>query len=161
MSATADVLVALVMVVGLAGVLVPVLPGLVLIWSAGVGWALLSGGGVARWAVVVLMSVLFAGGTIAKYLVPARRATTGGAPRSTLMVGAAGAVAGFFVIPVVGLVVGGLVGLYAAEHARLRDARAAGRSTRAVLVGIGIGTLVELAAGVTMVVVWAVGAVLI
>lgn len=161
MSASVDVLVALAMAVGLAGVLVPVLPGLVLIWAAGLGWALLGGGGLARWAVVVLMTVLFAGGTVAKYVVPARRAASGGAPRSTLLAGAVGAVAGFFVIPVVGLVVGGLAGLYAAEHARLRDARAAGRSTRAVLLGIGIGTLVELAAGLTMVTVWVAGAVLI
>lgn len=68
----------------------------------------------------------------------------------TLVVGVAGAVAGFFLIPVLGLPVGFVVGVYLAELARLRDGRAAWRSTRTAVVAIGIGMLVELAAGLAM-----------
>jgi hypothetical protein len=53
----------------------------------------------------------------------------------------------------------GAVSLAAA--ARLGDAGAAWASTRAVLVGVGIGVLVELATGLVMVAVWGVAAVLL
>lgn len=157
LSATGELLVALVMLTGLLGVLLPVLPGLLLIWATTVFWAWADGGGVTRWTVVVLVTGLLVLGTVAKYALPARRATGTGAPRTTLALGLAGAVVGFFVIPVVGLVVGGLGALYLAELARLSDAGAAWRSTRHVLVGIGLGMLVELAAGLAMVALWVAG----
>ena len=71
--------------------------------------------------------------------------------------GAVGAVVGFFVIPVVGLVVGGVAAVYLAELARLQDFGLAWGSTWAVLRGIGIGMLVELTAALLMVGVWALG----
>jgi uncharacterized protein YqgC (DUF456 family) len=159
-SVAGELLVLLVMLVGLAGVIVPVLPGLLLVWAAGLSWAWLDGGG-ARWAVAAVLTVLFVAGTAAKYVLPARRAAADGAPRRTLLLGATGAVVGFFVIPVVGVVVGGVGAVYLAEAARLGDAGAAWASTRAVLVGVGIGVLVELATGLVMVAVWGVAAVLL
>jgi uncharacterized protein len=157
LGAAAELLVLLVMLVGLVGVLVPVLPGLLLVWAAGVAWAWLDGGGAARWSVVLVMTAVLAAGTVLKYALPARSATTSGAPRSTVLLGAVGAVVGFVVIPVVGLVVGGVGAVYLAELRRLGDGAAAWRSTRAVLVGVGLGVLVELVAGVLAVAVWVVG----
>ena len=153
MSPAAELLVLLVMLVGLVGVLVPVLPGLVLVWGAGVVWAWV-GGGVGHWAVAAALTLLLVVGTVAKYALPARRASGAGAPRRTLVVGAVAAVVGFFVIPVVGLVVGGVAGIYLAERTRLRSDAAAWRSTRAVLLGIGIGVLVELVTAASMIAIW-------
>lgn len=157
---TGELLVLLAMLVGLVGILVPVLPGLLLIWAAGLVWAWADGGG-ARWAVAAALTVLVVAATVAKYALPARRATASGAPRRTVLLGGVGAVVGFFVIPVVGLVVGGVGAIYLAEAQRLGDSAAAWRSTRAVLVGVGIGMLVELAAGLAMVALWVVSAVVI
>jgi len=61
---------------------------------------------------------------------------------------------GFFVVPVVGLPLGTVVGLFAAEAYRTRALDAAWRSTLATLKGFGVSTLVQLAAGLTMAVVW-------
>jgi uncharacterized protein YqgC (DUF456 family) len=157
-SPAAELLVLLVMVAGLVGVVVPVLPGLVLIWAAGVGWAWV-GGGAVRWAVAGVLTVLLVAGTVVKYALPARSATGTGAPRSTLVAGAVGALVGFFVIPVVGVVVGGVGAVYLAERSRLGALRSAWRSTRAVLIGVGIGLLVELATGVVMIGVWGAAAI--
>jgi uncharacterized protein len=154
MPASGELLVGLVMLVGLVGVIVPVLPGLALIWVAGLAWAWLDGGGTARWLVFALMTVLLATGTAAKYALPARHMSGAGAPRTTLLLGAVGAIAGFFLIPVVGFAVGGVAAVFLAELSRLGDVRAAGRSTRAVLIGIGFGVLIELTAGFAMVAVW-------
>jgi uncharacterized protein YqgC (DUF456 family) len=157
MSAGAEVLVLLVMVVGLVGVVVPVLPGLALVWAAGLVWAWADGGGV-RWAVAALLTLLLVAGTVAKYALPARSASGAGAPRRTVLLGAFGAAVGFFVIPVVGLVVGGVGAIYLAETSRLGSSAAAWRSTRAVLVAVGLGVLVELATGVLMVALWSAAA---
>jgi uncharacterized protein YqgC (DUF456 family) len=158
--ASGELLIALVMIVGIVGVLVPVLPGLILVWAAGLAWVWLDGAGPARIAVGVLLTLLLVVGTVAKYVLPARSATGAGAPRSTLVLGAAGAVVGFFVIPVVGVVVGGVGAVFLAELARLGDARTAWQSTWVVLRAVGLGILVELATAVLMLGIWT-GAVLL
>lgn len=150
-------LVAAVMAAGLVGVVVPLLPGLLLIWAAGLWWALADGGGPARWTVLGVMAALLVAGTVAKYVLPARSAAARGAPATTLLVGAAGAVAGFFVIPVIGLVIGGVAGIFLAELVRLGNGRQAMITTWAALVAIGVGILVELTAGLAMVLTWIVG----
>jgi uncharacterized protein YqgC (DUF456 family) len=154
-----ELLVLLVMIVGLVGIVVPVLPGLLLIWAAGVFWAWADGGG-GRWAVAGALTLLLVIATVAKYVLPARGATGAGAPRRTLVLGVLGAVVGFFAIPVVGLLVGGVGAVFLAELQRLGgDSAAAWRSTRAVLVGVGVGMLVELVGGVLMVALWGAAAI--
>lgn len=147
----------LVMTVGLLGVLVPLLPGTALVLAAGVGWALLvQTEGPGRWVVVGLMAALFVAGTAAKYALPGRR-LSGQLPRTTLLVGALGAVAGFVVLPPLGLVLGGVAGVYAAEARRVGNGPEARRSTVRVLQAVGLGLLAELTAGVLMVATWLVG----
>ena len=154
MSALAELLVLLVMLVGLVGTVVPVLPGLLLVWAAGVAWAWLDGWGSTRAVLAVALTLLLVLGTVAKYVLPARSASGAGAPRRTLLLGALAGVVGFVVIPVVGLLVGGVGGVYLAELARLGRADLAWRSTRAVLVAVGIGVLVEVCAGLVMIALW-------
>jgi uncharacterized protein len=156
-SSDAQVLVGLLMVAGIVGVLLPVIPGLPVIWAAGLWWTVADGGGPVRWTVLSVMTVLLAVGATAKYVLPARRTAARGAPFATLVVGAIGAVIGFFVIPIVGLIVGFVLGIYLAELARLRAAGPAWESTRAALVAIGIGMLIELTAGLLMFAVWLTG----
>jgi uncharacterized protein YqgC (DUF456 family) len=156
-SGDAQVLVGLVMVVGIVGILLPVIPGLLLIWAAGLWWTVADGGGPVRWTIFAVITVLLAVGMTAKYVLPARRAAARGAPLATLVVGGIGAVVGFFVIPIIGLIVGGVLGIFLAEYVRLREAGRAWDSTRAALVAIGIGMLIELTAGLLMFGVWLLG----
>lgn len=151
------VLVALVMLVGLVGVVVPVLPGTALVLAAGVAWALLvEDDGAVRWVVLLVMTALFAAGVVLKYLLPGRR-LAGDLPRSTLLLATAGAVVGFFLLPPLGLLLGGIVGTYVAEARRVGFGPQARRSTMRVLRAVGLGVLAELAAGVLMVATWLVG----
>jgi uncharacterized protein len=147
------VLVGLVMLVGLIGVFVPILPGLVLIWAAPLLWAV-NEDGTVRWLVLAIATLLLAGSFVLKYVIPARNVQKQGAPTATLLVGLLGAIVGFFAIPVVGFIIGGVVGILLAEYVRLRSFAPARRSTMAAIVGIGIGVLIELFAGVAMILVW-------
>lgn len=148
---------ALLIATGIAGLIVPVLPGLlcvllgVLIWAAGHS-------GPFAWSIFGVCCVLAAAGYVVQILVPGRQLSRAGVPRSSSFFGVALAIVGFFVIPVVGLFIGFVLGVYAAEHARLRDSQAAWlatkAATRAALTSVGI----ELAAAASIAVVWAVSA---
>jgi uncharacterized protein YqgC (DUF456 family) len=149
-----DVLVAVAMLVGLVGTVLPVLPGLVFIMGAAIVWAVWGGAGVLGWGVALVILGIGAAGIIATYVIPARRASAAGAPNWVLAVGAAGVVAGFFLIPVVGALIGGPVAILVAEFVRLRDLGGAWRSTGEALKGMGIGIGIQLAAGVVMISLW-------
>ena len=153
----ATLLVGLVMLVGLVGVLLPLLPGTALILAAGVGWAVLVvEDGTARWVVVGVMAALLVAGLVLKYALPGR-AVAGRLPRQTLGLGAAGAAVGFVLLPPLGLLLGGALGVYLGEARRTSDRTEAWRSTLQVLKAVGLGMLAELTAGVLMVGAWLVG----
>ncbi|MCW2614731.1 MAG: hypothetical protein JWN08_1725 [Frankiales bacterium] len=152
-----SVLVGLVMVVGLLGVVVPLLPGTALVLGAGVAWAVLvQTEGAGRWVVVAVMAALFVAGVAAKYALPGKRLSAQ-LPRTTLLCGALAAVVGFLVLPPFGLLVGGVAGVYLAEARRVGGGAEARRSTVQVLKAVGLGILAELTAGVLMVGTWLAG----
>ena len=152
-----SVLVGLVMLVGLVGIVVPVVPGTALVLAAGVAWALLvQQEGTGRWVVLGVMTALFLAGMVLKYALPGRR-LAGHLPRTTLLTATTGAVVGFFLLPPLGLLLGGVLGTYLPETRRLGPGRDARRSTVRVLQAVGLGVLAELVAGTLMVATWLVG----
>lgn len=151
---TLGVVGALGVLVGLVGTVVPVLPGLVVVLVATAGTLLLQGTGPLVWTVVVLLAALTVAGSALSTVLPARRAALSGAPRTSLWYAAVGAVVGFFVIPVLGLVVGGALGLLVAEQQRLGEWGPAWTSSRGVLGAYGLGVLLELVVGVLMGLLW-------
>lgn len=153
-----DLLVGLVIAVGLVGVLVPILPGSSLIGLAVLGWAV-AVQSAAGWVVLALVIALLLAGGVVKYVVPGRRLQVAGIPASTQWTGAALGVVGFFVVPVVGLFVGFVLGVYAAERRRLGPRRA-GASTAAALRAVGLSIAIELLAATLAVLVWVGGVVI-
>lgn len=148
------VVLVLLMLVGLVGVVVPVMPGLLVIWLVSAGTTLWMGADAVGWLVAVLLTAMFAAGTAASIWLPARRGRRGGAPTSSLVAAAVGAVVGFFVIPVAGLLAGGFLGFVLAEFRRLGDWRAASRSLAGVVAAYGVGVMIELFLGVAMIGTW-------
>lgn len=145
---------AAVMAVGAVGTVLPVVPGLSLVWGAGLVYGLDRGFGTAGTVAFAVMTALALAATVAGYVVPRRRATGAGASRGSVWLGVAGAVIGFFAVPVVGLPLGGVLGVYVGERLRTHDAGAARRATWATITGFGVAALVQLAAALAMVAVW-------
>jgi uncharacterized protein YqgC (DUF456 family) len=152
-----EVAVAITIAVGLVGILVPILPGTLLVLAAILVWAAEVGSPTA-WGVAAAAGVLLAVGTVVKYALPGRHLAGSGIPASTQWIGALGAVIGFFVVPVVGILLGFVVGVYAAEHRRV-GSRLAWPSTRTALRAVGLSILIELTAAVLAAMVWAAGVV--
>lgn len=147
-------LLAVVMAVGALGTIVPLLPGLALIWCAGLLYGLAEGFGAVGVAAFGVMTALAAVAAIAGWVVPKRRASRAGAGRASVWLGVLAAIVGFFVVPVVGLPLGGVLGIYVGENLRTRDPAAARAITQATIIGFGIAALVQLAAALAMIVVW-------
>jgi len=152
-------LAALAIVIGVLGVLIPVIPGLVLCWLGVVLWALLGEAGGERWVVLVLATVIALAGTLVKYLWPGKRLKDTGVPTSSMVAGGVLGLIGFFVVPVVGLVLGFVLGIWLAERMRLGPGQA-WPSTRGALGAVGLSLLVEFAAALGVAVVWVFGLVL-
>lgn len=148
--------VAAVMAVGLIGTVVPALPGLLLVWGAGLVYGVVAGFSTVGVVALAVMTMLLGVGLAMGYVLPKRAGERSGAARSSLRLGIVGAVIGFFVIPVLGLPIGGALGVLAGEYNRMNSWPAAWTSTRAVIGGFGLAILAEFAAGVAMVATWAV-----
>jgi uncharacterized protein len=143
----------LLVAVGVVGILVPVLPGLVLVLAGIAVWAVPRGDALG-WTVLGIAAAIVVIGSVAKYLLPGRRMRESGVPTRSVVAGAALGIVGFFLIPVVGLFVGFPVGVYLAELARLRDSAKAWPSTRRALGAVGFSILLELATGLLAAGVW-------
>jgi uncharacterized protein YqgC (DUF456 family) len=152
-----EVLLALVIAVGLVGVILPVLPGSLLVLGAVLVWAI-DIGSTTGWIVFAVATVFIALGNVVKYVVPGRRLKDNGIPNSTLFLGGALGVVGFFVIPVVGLLIGFVLGVYLAELRRV-GGRDAGPATWHALKAVGLSMLIEFTACLLAAATWAVGVV--
>lgn len=152
---TTNVLVGLAIIVGFVGIVVPVLPGSLLIIGAICVWAVLVGTPTA-WIVLAVAVSLVAVGAVVKFLVPGRRLQSAGVPSSTLWSGAALGVVGFFVVPVLGLFLGFVLGVYLSELRRLGTAQA-WPATVGALKAVGLSILIELVAALLAAGAWVVG----
>ena len=155
MSTGGIVLVALAIAVGLIGIVVPLLPGILLVYGAILGWAVVEHN-VTSWVTLAVVTVLIGATTLIKYMWPMRRIRAADVGTGTLLVGAVLGIIGFFVIPVLGLVIGFVLGVYLAELTYRRDQRVAWTSTVHALKGVALSVGVELTGALLATVVWVV-----
>lgn len=151
-----ELLVGLVILVGLVGIVVPVLPGSILILGAVLVWTVSDGSGTA-WTVFAVATTLLVLGAIVKYVIPGRGLRSSGVRNRTIMFGGLLGIVGFFVVPVIGLVIGFVLGVYLSEVRRV-GRHLAWPSTVAAMKAVGLSIFVELVAGLLAAGVWAVGA---
>ncbi|MFJ8938649.1 DUF456 domain-containing protein [Streptomyces sp. NPDC102365] len=136
-------LVGVVMLLGLSGVLVPGAPGSWLVWAAVLWWAFEDPRALSWGVLVGATAVLLVAHVIRWWLPPRTLRASGATPRMAVYAGA-GALLGFFLVPVLGAIPGFLGGAYLAERLRLGGHGDAMTSVRRVLRRGGTSVLVEL-----------------
>ena len=156
MSTGGIVLIALVIAVGIVGIIVPLLPGILLVYGAILVWAVVEHN-VTAWVTLAVVTVLIGVTTLIKYMWQAKRMRAADVGTRTLLTGAVLGIIGFFVIPVLGLVIGFVLGVYLAELANRRDQRLAWTSTKHALKGVALSVGVELAGALLATGAWVVG----
>lgn len=136
-------LVGICIAVGLIGIVVPILPGTILILGAIGVWAWMVGTATA-WSVFAAAAVVLAVTGVIKYLWPGKRMREAGVPTWSIVVGVLFGIVGFFVIPVLGLFIGFVLGVFLVELGRLNGASRAWDSTWHAVKAVALSTLLEL-----------------
>ncbi|MDQ0736346.1 DUF456 domain-containing protein [Arthrobacter agilis] len=142
--------------VGIAGVVVPVLPGSILIIVSLLVWAL-TVTSTEGWVVFAVGTTLASAGLAAGLVLTGRTLKQRRIPGRSVTIGVLAGIAGMFVIPVVGLFVGFALGLFASEYVRQREVRAALTSSLHALKATGLGILAELALACLAGTTWVIG----
>jgi hypothetical protein len=137
----ADVLILFALFVGLVGLIVPIFPGLVIMWLAALIYALWqSAWGMMTfwdWVLFAIITVLMIIGNVVDNIIIARKMRDKFVPWSSILLAfAASIVASLFLTPLVGLAMAPLA-LFGIEYRRLRDRTAAIESTKAYMIGWG------------------------
>ncbi|KRF25192.1 DUF456 domain-containing protein [Phycicoccus sp. Soil803] len=150
---------AVLIVIGMVGIVIPVIPGLLLCLAGVFVWAF-DTKTTLGWSVFGVCAALYLAGLALQYAVPGRRMREAGVRRSTLVLAVLLAVVGFFVIPVVGAAVGFVGGIFLVELGHSQDRSAAWASTKAALKAVFLSMGIELLAALAIAVTWVVGVLL-
>jgi uncharacterized protein len=150
---------AVLILVGLVGIVVPVIPGLLLVLGAVLLWSW-EASTTLGWWIFGICAVFYLGGVALQYLIPGRRLRRAGVKTSTLLLAVVLGIVGFFVIPVVGGPIGFVLGIYLVEHSRSRDRQTAWASTKTALKAVFLSIGIELIAGLAIATTWVAGVLL-
>lgn len=143
-----------VMLFGLLGLVIPVLPGLVIIWIPALVYGILTGFNWTSGILFALMTILMVAGSLIDNVIMGARARQQGASWIAIGVALALGLLGSLVFPPFGGLIAALLGLFAVEMFRLKDLKQALESTRSMAVGCGWAAVVRFGMGTIMILLW-------
>lgn len=145
-----EILILLLMAIGVLGIVIPILPGLLIVLGGVLLWAL---GEESRlgWALFAATAAVYLLGVVLQWAVPGQRMRRAGVKTSTLLIGVVCALVMGFVVPVVGLFIGFPLGIFLVSLGRSRDRAEAWRATKHALRAVGTNILIELVTAFTII----------
>lgn len=155
METLATIVILIVMLTGLAGTIVPAVPGIGMMWIASIIYGFWVGWDSLGIVLAIIITIITVAAMVAGFVLPKRAASDAGAATWSQWAAVLGAIIGFFIIPVIGIVIGALVGIGIAEYLDKGDWDQARTSTIAVAKGFGVSALVQFGLGAVIVLVWA------
>lgn len=144
----------IIMAVGLFGMVIPIYPGVTIIWAAVLIHGIATGFAVLEIWVLVIITLLMIGGTLVDNLLMGGKARQAGA--SWLSIGGAllAGLIGTFAFPPLGGIIAAPTLLFLLEYARIRDSQEAWDTTRGLLTGWGLAFVARFAIGLVMIIIW-------
>lgn len=151
-----NILIYLIMAVGLFGMVIPIYPGVVIIWAAALVHGLVTGFVTLEIWVLVIISLLMIAGTLVDNFLMGGKARQAGA--SWISIGGAllAGLIGTFAFPPLGGIVAAPTLLFLLEYARLKDSTEAWDITKGLLTGWGLAFVARFLIGLVMIAVWAI-----
>lgn len=145
-----EILILVLMAIGVLGIVIPILPGLLIVLLGVLLYALGEDSRLGWW-VFAVAAAIYVVGVLLQWAVPGKRMRQAGVQTSTLLIGVVCALVMGFVIPVVGLFVGFPLGIFLVSLARTRDRSEAWRATKHALRAVGTNILIELVTAFTII----------
>lgn len=143
------------LLVGLFGLLIPIFPGLLVMWLAALAYGIFSNGfDTLGWVMFILITLLALFGSVVDNIVMGAKAHQGGASWVSIVFGFLAGIVGTAVFPPIGgLILAPLV-LFLAEYSRQKDRKKAFETVKALLVGWGWAVVLRFIIGVVIVALW-------
>jgi uncharacterized protein YqgC (DUF456 family) len=141
----------------LVGLLVlPLLPGLVIIWVAALGYGLAAGFGTLGWIMFALITVLMLAGSVIDNILMGTSAHKEGAPWWVILLAMLAAILGSILIPIpiLGGILAALLTLFGIEWLRRKDWRKALASIKGMMLGWGWAFVIRFITGLVMIGLW-------
>lgn len=145
------------MLLGLVGVLIPLLPGSLLIWLTVVLYALverLNGYAAIDPLTLVAITLISLVTGLADLWLPLLGGKVSGSSTRALLFGVAGAIIGTFLLPLLGSIIGYAVGILLGEYQKHRNWDRALRAGAGGLAGWGIGTATQMGGGLLVIIIF-------
>jgi hypothetical protein len=143
-----------VMLIGLLGLVVPIMPGLVIIWVAALGYGLFAGFGTLGWVMFALITVLMIVGSVVDNILMGAKAHESGAPWWVVLVALLAGILGNFALPIIGGLLAALLALFLVEYIRRKNAKEALKSMKGMLIGCGWALVIRFIMGLFMIGFW-------
>jgi len=143
-----------VMLVGLFGLVIPIFPGIIVIWLAALGFGVVIGFSTLGIWMFVLISLLAIAGMLVDNLLMGAGARQGGAAWSTLFLGVLAGVVGTILIPPIGGLILAPLTIFLIEWRKQGDWKKALLSIRGLAVGWGLAFVARFGIGVLMIILW-------
>ncbi len=151
---TLHILVGLTMLAGWLGLLIVVVPGLVIIWSAALVYGLAVGFNTVGWVLFAIMTVLMIAGSVIDNILIGASAKQKGASWWSIAAALVGAIIGTIVLPPLGGLLFAMIALFILEYLRVKDLRKALTTTGSMAVGCGWAVVARLGIGAVMIGLW-------
>jgi uncharacterized protein len=151
---TLTVLLGLTMLVGLLGLLVPIFPGLVIMWLAALGYGLVAGFNAPGIILFALITLLAIGGSLIDNVLMAAGGRKGGAAWVTILVALIAGVAGTILLPPFGGIIAAPLAILLLEYLRLKDLKKAWRAFTGLTLGWGLSFAARFGLGVVILLLW-------
>ncbi|MDD5370712.1 MAG: DUF456 domain-containing protein [Anaerolineaceae bacterium] len=151
-------LVLTVMLAGLVGLIVPVFPGLTVIWLADIVYGVLVGFDLKGWILFALITLLMIAGSLVDNFMMGKKAREGGASWWALAMGWVGGIVGSILLPPLGGIPAAILAVFAFEWVRMEDWRRALNLTKGMAIGWGWAFVARLGIGIVMIGLWGVWA---
>ena len=148
-----------IMLVGLFGLIVPVFPGILVIWLAALGYGVATGFTTLGWVLFAVITVLFITGAVIDNVLMSAKAHKEGAAWSTLILGVLAGILGTIFFPPIGGLIAAPVVVLLLEYIRQRDFKKALLTLRGLAIGWGSAFVVRFFIGAAMIGVWLVWAI--
>lgn len=151
-----DIFIALALAVGIFGCIIQIIPGTLIVAGAILAWAIVTQGFIAWLVFGLALGVLVAAAFI-KYLLAGKYLKRHEVPNGAVLTGLVVGTIGFFVIPVIGLPLGFIGGIYLFQLARTKAHLKAWAATVAALRATGLAIVTELGGALVATAIWITG----
>ena len=144
------------MLVGLLGLVIPIFPGLVIIWIGALAYGLITGFEFPAWLIFSIQTVIMIVGSLLDNFVMGKQAHKQGASWLSIVLAILFGIVGTFIIPIIGGFIGAILAMFVAEWIRRKNWRDAINVTTGLAVGCGWAVVLRFCLGVVMIVLWGV-----